>query len=311
MATDTPQQLSLFDAAPQPSPKAPRAGHPGRLGPHAPPPLPRGPAQEPDAPAPLLVLTPHPWMPPSGYRRKVLQRPGAPLEYGLRRSHRRSIGLTIRDAHLLIQAPSWASQSQIETAIHTKADWIERKLQAAQQRLEVLAVQPAQWRKGGHIPFLGVMIELALDSTRVLRFSGNPASPQHHDQLFLPLPDNAGPSRIQERAQAWLQERACLDFDLRLQATLAQAGQTIQDWRLSNAQGRWGSCTSTRRIHLNWRLIHLPPALIDYVVAHEVAHLAEMNHSPAFWRQVERLYPDFKQARDALAQHHPGSLPLF
>ncbi|MGB3835560.1 M48 family metallopeptidase [Castellaniella sp.] len=303
MTTDAPQQLSLFGAAPASLPKRPRAGG------ESPPPSTSPPPDS--SPAPLFVLTPQPWLPPTGYRRKLLLRPGEPLEYGLRRSHRRSIGLTIRDAHLLIQAPSWASQSQIETAIHTKADWIDRKLRAAQQRLDVLAVQPAQWRKGGHIPYLGVMIELALDSARTLHFSGNQASPDHHDLLFLPLPDNAGPSRIQERTQGWLQEQARRDFGIRLQATLARAGQTILDWRLSNAQGRWGSCSSTRRIHLNWRLIHLPSTLIDYVVAHEVAHLTEMNHSPAFWREVEHLYPDFKQARDALAQHHPGSLPLF
>jgi predicted metal-dependent hydrolase len=303
MTTDAPQQLSLFDAAPAPLPGQPRAA--GQKSPRTPT------APPPDSSASLFVLTPQPWLPPTGYRRKLLLRPGEPLEYGLRRSHRRSIGLTIRDAHLLIQAPSWASQSQIETAIHTKAGWIDRKLRAAQQRLDVLAVRPAQWRKGGHIPYLGVMIELALDSARTLHFSGTPTSPDHHDQLFLPLPDNAGPSRIQERTQGWLQEQARRNFSIRLQATLARAGQTILDWRLSNAQGRWGSCSSTRRIHLNWRLIHLPPTLIDYVVAHEVAHLTEMNHSPAFWREVEHLYPDFKQARDALAQHHPGSLPLF
>ncbi|HNB07544.1 MAG TPA: DUF45 domain-containing protein, partial [Thauera aminoaromatica] len=69
---------------------------------------------------------------------------------------------------------------------------------------------------------------------------------------------------------------------------------------LSSAATRWGSCSTRSGIRLHWRLIHLEPALIDYVVAHEVAHLAEMNHSPRFWAVVERLYPDWRAARAAL-----------
>ena len=71
---------------------------------------------------------------------------------------------------------------------------------------------------------------------------------------------------------------------------------------LSNARTRWGSCSSLSGIRLHWRLIHLPLPLIDYVVAHEVAHLVEMNHSPRFWSVVESLYPGHVAARKALRQ---------
>jgi hypothetical protein len=79
--------------------------------------------------------------------------------------------------------------------------------------------------------------------------------------------------------------------------------------RLSSARTRWGSCSSRSGIRLHWRLIHLPPALIDYVVAHEVAHLLEMNHSPRFWAVVERLYPDWRAARADLRKAAAG-LPV-
>src|SRR5690554_2723692 len=65
--------------------------------------------------------------------------------------------------------------------------------------------------------------------------------------------------------------------------------------RLTSARTRWGSCSARSGIRLHWRLIHVAPGLLDYVVAHEVAHLAEMNHSPRFWRIVEALYPDWRE----------------
>jgi len=75
---------------------------------------------------------------------------------------------------------------------------------------------------------------------------------------------------------------------------------------ISNAQTRWGSCNANREVRLNWRLIQASPHIIDYVVAHELAHLKEMNHSARFWRVVERMCPGYQTARtelDAMGQH--------
>lgn len=78
---------------------------------------------------------------------------------------------------------------------------------------------------------------------------------------------------------------------------------------LTQARTRWGSCNSRGDIRLNWRLIHLPLTLIDYVVAHELAHIKEMNHGPRFWALVETMYPDWKTAKSTL-RAHVGSLPI-
>jgi predicted metal-dependent hydrolase len=69
---------------------------------------------------------------------------------------------------------------------------------------------------------------------------------------------------------------------------------------LSSAATRWGSASADGRIRLNWRLVHFAMPVIDYVVAHELAHLREMNHSPAFWEVVRTALPGFEQARGAL-----------
>ena len=73
--------------------------------------------------------------------------------------------------------------------------------------------------------------------------------------------------------------------------------------QLSSARTRWGSCTAAGVIRLNWRLLQAPPAVLDYVMAHELAHLEHMNHSPAFWAETARLYPDWQTARRWLKQH--------
>jgi predicted metal-dependent hydrolase len=69
---------------------------------------------------------------------------------------------------------------------------------------------------------------------------------------------------------------------------------------LSNARTQWGVCTEAGAIRLSWRLVHVDPALADYVVAHEVAHLVELNHSRRYWALVERLYPGWREARERL-----------
>lgn len=232
------------------------------------------------------------------------------LGFVLKRSRRKTIGLMINDDGLQVRAPNWSTLKQIEHVLREKSSWIVRKLEERAQNLNLLALQENPWRTGGRIPYLGVQIILNLDGTQAAHYQGDMDAPGTSDVLNLPLPADALPDRIRESASAWLQQRAQTDFAKRLDHYLALAGESIQGWRLSSANGRWGSCSSAGRIMLNWRLIHFEPTIIDYVVAHEVAHLRIMNHGPEFWRELGQLYPDFKRARDTLRQHQPATLPL-
>jgi predicted metal-dependent hydrolase len=114
---------------------------------------------------------------------------------------------------------------------------------------------------------------------------------------------------MREMTQAWLQSRAAVWFDQRIRYFLEKTGLTIRRWRLSSAVTRWGSCTSDGNIMLNWRLIHFSPMVIDYVIAHELAHLREMNHSQDFWTEVQQLYPDYHTAKQMLQRHTPEGVP--
>ena len=99
-----------------------------------------------------------------------------------------------------------------------------------------------------------------------------------------------------------------MHFTERLAHYAAKLGVAPPRLRLSSAKGRWGSASSSGVVSLNWRLMHFSPAMIDYVVAHEVAHLREMNHGPDFWALVSTLQPGYESAREALKR---AQLPGF
>jgi len=108
------------------------------------------------------------------------------------------------------------------------------------------------------------------------------------------------------RVGAWLREAArrdCVDGAARHAAVL---GLPFGRVTLRDTRSRWGSCTSAGDLMFSWRLIMAPSAVLDYVVAHEVAHLAEMNHSDRFWAQVARLFPDHAAPRAWLRRNGAG-----
>ncbi|MGZ8155323.1 MAG: M48 family metallopeptidase, partial [Burkholderiales bacterium] len=112
-----------------------------------------------------------------------------------------------------------------------------------------------------------------------------------------------GPAAVARRVHEWLHTQALGCFAARVDYFRLSAGiDSKPQVRLSNARTRWGSCHVSGRIHLNWRLVQMPLRLIDYVVAHEVAHLMEMNHSKRFWRTVAGMVPDYQARRIELRQ---------
>jgi len=257
------------------------------------------------------IATPRPAVLPDGAVWRTVTTPWQPVSFILQRSRRRSIGFVIDDSGLRVTAPHWVTLAQIDQAVVSRSRWIVEKLQLRHQHLEDRAAAQSLWQQHDRIPYMGRHITLQLaPGQKETRFDGMAQSPRDGDILLLALPMHASGQRIQDSVHAWLQRQATWWFGQRLNHFLQISGQTLHSWRLSSATTRWGSCTSARRILLNWRLIHFRHDVIDYVIAHEVAHLREMNHSKAFWREVERLMPDFAAARLELRRHRPGVLPL-
>jgi predicted metal-dependent hydrolase len=117
--------------------------------------------------------------------------------------------------------------------------------------------------------------------------------------------------QIRERVKRWFQDEAHRLFGERLDLYAPRVGVTYNSYAISSAGTRWGSCTVAGNIRLNWKLVHYPLALLDYVVVHELAHLREMNHSPRFWAVVGSVFPDYDGAKAALRKRSVEMPVLF
>ena len=252
---------------------------------------------------------------PLGGKWRVVRHGDQAVGFVLIRSRRRSIGFAIIEEGLRITAPNWVTLGQIDEAVVEKMPWILSKLQDWQTRKAQLAMAHTRWKSGGQLPYMGyqITLQIGVPGPHVphgrAHFEGNHDAPEAGQTLWLPLPNDADTHRMREMTQAWLQSRAAAWFDQRIRYFLEKTGLSIRRWRLSSAATRWGSCTSDGNIMLNWRLIHFSPMVIDYVIAHELAHLREMNHSQDFWTEVQQLYPDYHTAKQMLQRHTPEGVP--
>lgn len=211
---------------------------------------------------------------------------GQAVQYIVHRSPgRRRISLSVDERGLRVGAPPRASLREIEAMLQAHAHWVLRKLEFWADR----RAPQRRWESGETLPYLG--LPLKLDVAHGVR--GVTHSPSC---LEIRSPDVAA-SAVSALAIHWFRTQAREHFHRRVEHFRAHVRQDPIAIRLSNARSRWGSCHVSGRISLNWRLIHMPQHLIDYVVVHELAHLREMNHSPRFWAVVGSVIPDYAARR--------------
>jgi predicted metal-dependent hydrolase len=217
---------------------------------------------------------------------------GTLVSYTIKRSERRrAISILVDEDGLRVGAPWHATQSAIERLLRKHSAWVLRKLQDWNAR----QAAPRRWSDGEALMLLGKQLTLRLTEPATggpLRLQGS--------ELSVPM-SGVAPGSIARAVQDWLCAEAFDRFcerveHYRLLAGIAASPQV----RLSGARTRWGSCHASGRILLNWRLVQMPPHVIDYVVAHEVAHLIEMNHSRRFWSTVAGMVPDYAARRAEL-----------
>jgi predicted metal-dependent hydrolase len=221
---------------------------------------------------------------------------GRCIEYRFARRRRRTIGISIDANGLSVSAPMRAPWREIQAFLHQKERWIVRKLDewARLPRPAIL-----RGHSGESLPLFGTPVVLEVNT-------GRRAVHHQRQRLLVTAPS---PHRVAKVLIGWLKTQALDALTPRAEHFAARLDVAPPQVGLSSARTQWGVCTEDGAIRLNWRLVHLQPELADYVVAHEVAHLVELNHSKRFWNLLARLYPEWRCARHEL-ELAGASLPI-
>jgi predicted metal-dependent hydrolase len=166
-------------------------------------------------------------------------------------------------------------------------DWLERQL----ARAALLPSSSSAWRVGGQIWFRGELLSLQAFKPGQVQFGTETVK----------VPDSQADLRpVLER---YLRRLATQELPAKVMHHAAVNGLKVARVTVRNQKSRWGSCSSTGTLSLNWRLIQTPQFVCDYIILHELAHLRHMNHSTKFWREVESLCPDYPRAKKWLREH--------
>ncbi|MBA84675.1 M48 family metallopeptidase [Thalassobius sp. S69A] len=203
-----------------------------------------------------------------------------PISVHLRRSARaRRISLRVSglDGRVVMTLPHGVQEAEALEFAHEKADWIRGHLG---RQPDLIPVAP-----GVEIPVEGQMRRLEMVPGRRVVLQ--------EDRLGLP----GQAERAAPRVQGWLRELARDRLAAASDHFAARLGRDYTGLTIRDTRSRWGSCSSQGRLMYSWRLIMAPPEILSYVAAHEVAHLAEMNHSQAFWDTVARIHGPHETAR--------------
>ena len=212
-----------------------------------------------------------------------------PLELVLRRlarARRFSLRVSRLDGRVTLSMPAGARESEALAFAESQSDWIRRTLARAVAGCDV--------GLGAVIPYEGMHLTLTPAPLRAPRVEGG--------LLLVP----ADPARAAVRTLAFLKLQARQRLQAASDHYAQQLGRRHSGLVLRDTRSRWGSCSAEGQLMYSWRLIMAPPDVLDYVAAHEVAHLAEMNHSAAFWAVVRRLMPGYEKHRRWLKTEGTG-----
>jgi predicted metal-dependent hydrolase len=207
----------------------------------------------------------------------------------MEQARRMRLSVDPRDGGVRLVLPGRTSLKSALAWAETKADWITAQRAALPDAQPILS--------GMTLPFEDrpLRIEHRPDRSRIIR--------REEDRLIV-----GGPiDMVQARVLRWLKREALTVLDAETRMFAAKAGVAVEAVSIGDPRSRWGSCSSSARIRYSWRLILAPPQVREATVAHEVAHLLHMDHSPAFHAAVEKLLGrDPKAERRWLRQHGAG-----
>ena len=221
------------------------------------------------------------------------------LEFEVRRSPRRkTLGLTVdRAGELVVHSPETTSEAELHKWVAKKLLWVHQKLLL--KKVHSGGVHRLEAVTGESIAYLGqnYRLKIVKDQTSPLQFDGQWFLLREDDRLDAP-----------RHFQSWYQNAGAEWLNERVQFWEPKVGKAATKIVVGDLGFRWGSCGKNSVLYFNWRLLQLPVFLVDYVVAHELVHFHELNHTPDFWRILGRVLPDWKERKDQLS-HRSAEMP--
>lgn len=213
------------------------------------------------------------------------------------RKRRKTISLQIRnETDVVISAPSFTTADEIHRFVEEKQNWISKTIQ--RRRENSLKSKARKYDSGEHFFYLGQSYPLEVffepfENAGVLFWN---------NCFFL----NANGNRDLRKHYfvSWYKRKAGEHIHRRVDFFGGMLKLRHEGLKITSAESRWGSCSADNRLAFSFRLIMAPPAVIDYVVVHELTHIREKNHSPRFWQKVEAVMPEYKMHRRWLRDNH-------
>jgi predicted metal-dependent hydrolase len=207
------------------------------------------------------------------------------------RSRRKTIALEVTpQATLVVRAPHRVPQAYIDAMIREKSGWIKKKMAEMQARPQ------APFRR--------------YEEGEVYWFLGRPYPLHYTDDSggAIVRTDRLEVSRalkpdIRDELQRWYVAEAKKEIHARCMYFSMMTGYSPASLRITNARGRWGSCTYKGGLNFSWRLVQAPLSIVDYVIVHELVHLRQHDHSKKFWTRVGALMPDYRERREWLREN--------
>lgn len=225
-------------------------------------------------------------------------KPELPFDVEVQRSRRKSAVIYVRNGKAEVRVPNRTPNYWIKQFVHEKREWIEQQLLAEQQRKS----EQYSLRDGANIPYLGESLQIKHVANAETDICGK--------KLILPADDLF--TDAASEFHRWLKAQAT-DYITPLAKDLAQQAQVahkLRNIKFKKTKSRWGHCTREGDIQFNWLIMLGPPEVVRYLVAHEVCHLAHMNHSRAYWAAVDSICPERKVAQKWLRANEHKVLAL-
>lgn len=217
---------------------------------------------------------------------------GATVEYEVRRSADATRARIDVDVHGVTVVLPEGSRLRATEFLRQKADWVLEKQRTFERYRE--RVPDRRFEPGESFPYLGSQRELVVEPARRNRLT----------ESTIRLRKSAvAQSSVKRALENFYRERARERFTDRADHYAPRMGVEYEQIEVRNQKTKWGSCTSSGTLGLNWRLLMAPPEIVEYIVIHELAHLREMNHSEAFWKIVGAFDPEWEDHRAWLREH--------